>query len=193
MPATATTTSACSISPRKKIDWLTQDKWEIEGGNFSPDGKSVTWTANVDGNTDIYVHDLATGKTTSLPLPKGVNASGRRGVRLHSRWLAPALLPQRSDVTQRCLGLFRGRWQVATDYAFAGGRRALRGHGRAVPGALSQPRRQVDHLRLRVRALQHGAQRTERSGSLCSRRSDLADREFLQPHHPARWSTRATW
>ena len=42
----------------KKIDWLTQDKWEIEGGNFSPDGKSVTWTANVDGNTDIYLHDL---------------------------------------------------------------------------------------------------------------------------------------
>jgi dipeptidyl aminopeptidase/acylaminoacyl peptidase len=27
----------------------------------------------VDGNTDIYVHDLATGKTTSLPLPKGLN------------------------------------------------------------------------------------------------------------------------
>src|SRR5437016_1025863 len=38
----------------KKIDWLTQDKWEIEGGNFSPDGKYLTWTANVDGNTDIY-------------------------------------------------------------------------------------------------------------------------------------------
>ena len=60
----------------KKIDWLTEDKWEISAGNFSPDGKSVTWTANVDGNTDIYIHDLATGKTTSLPLPKGVNTLG---------------------------------------------------------------------------------------------------------------------
>jgi len=60
----------------KKIDWLTQDKWEIEGGNFSPDGKSVTWIANVDGNTQIYVHDLGSGKTTSLPLPKGVNRLG---------------------------------------------------------------------------------------------------------------------
>jgi dipeptidyl aminopeptidase/acylaminoacyl peptidase len=59
-----------------KIDWLTQDKWEISGGNFSPDGKSVTWTANVDGNIDIYLHDLASGKTTSLPLPKGVNGLG---------------------------------------------------------------------------------------------------------------------
>jgi dipeptidyl aminopeptidase/acylaminoacyl peptidase len=59
-----------------KVDWFTQDKWEIEGGNFSPDGKSVTWTANVEGNTEIHVHDLASGKTTSLPLPKGVNHLG---------------------------------------------------------------------------------------------------------------------
>jgi dipeptidyl aminopeptidase/acylaminoacyl peptidase len=57
----------------KKIAWLTKDKWEIGGGEFSPDGKRVTWTANVDGNTDIYIHDLVTGKTTSLPLPKGLN------------------------------------------------------------------------------------------------------------------------
>jgi dipeptidyl aminopeptidase/acylaminoacyl peptidase len=57
----------------RKISWLTKDKWEINGGEFSPDGKRVTWTANVDGNTDIYVRDLATGKTTSLPLPKGLN------------------------------------------------------------------------------------------------------------------------
>jgi dipeptidyl aminopeptidase/acylaminoacyl peptidase len=60
----------------RTINWLTQDKWEISAGNFSPDGKSVTWIANVDGNTDIYLHDLAAGKTTSLPLPKGVNGPG---------------------------------------------------------------------------------------------------------------------
>jgi dipeptidyl aminopeptidase/acylaminoacyl peptidase len=60
----------------KKIDWLTQDKWEIGGGNFSPDGKSATWIANVDGNTDIYLGDLASGKSTSLPLPKGMNGLG---------------------------------------------------------------------------------------------------------------------
>jgi len=59
-----------------KISWLTQDKWEISGGNFSSDSKSITWTANVDGNTDIYLHDIASGKTTSLPLPKGVNQVG---------------------------------------------------------------------------------------------------------------------
>jgi dipeptidyl aminopeptidase/acylaminoacyl peptidase len=62
----------------KKITWLTKEKWEIRGGEFFPDGKRVTWTANVDGNTDIYVHDLATGKTSALPLPKGQNNSGSR-------------------------------------------------------------------------------------------------------------------
>jgi dipeptidyl aminopeptidase/acylaminoacyl peptidase len=57
----------------KRIRWLTQDKWEIQGGNFSPDGKSVVWTANVDGNTSIYLHDVGSGKTAQLPLPAGVN------------------------------------------------------------------------------------------------------------------------
>ena len=60
----------------KKIKWLTEEKWEVQGGHFSPDGKSVTWRANVDGNTDIYIHDLVTGKTAKLPLPKGVNTFG---------------------------------------------------------------------------------------------------------------------
>src|SRR5437660_7168696 len=60
----------------KKIDWLTQHKWEMSAGNFSPDGKFVAWTANGEGNTDIYLHDLVSGKTTSLPLPKGVNQLG---------------------------------------------------------------------------------------------------------------------
>jgi dipeptidyl aminopeptidase/acylaminoacyl peptidase len=60
----------------KQIHWLTQDKWEVSGGSFSPDGKKVTWTANVDGNTDIYLHDFDSTRTTSLPLPKGVNSPG---------------------------------------------------------------------------------------------------------------------
>jgi len=60
----------------KKIDWLTKDKWEISGGGFSPDGKLVTWTANVDGNTDVFTHNMVTGKTAALPLPKGVNGLG---------------------------------------------------------------------------------------------------------------------
>ena len=57
----------------KKIHWLTQDKWEIQGAGFSPDGKSLVYVANVDGNIDIYLHNLTTGKTHALPLPKGLN------------------------------------------------------------------------------------------------------------------------
>ena len=57
----------------KKIAWLTKDKWEIHGESFSPDGKSLTWTANVDGDTNIYLHTLATNKTTMMPLPRGLN------------------------------------------------------------------------------------------------------------------------
>src|SRR5579862_5973657 len=56
-----------------EIKWLTQDKWEIRGGEFSPDGKRLTFSANVDGNEDIYLHDLAIGKSTALAIPKGVN------------------------------------------------------------------------------------------------------------------------
>jgi dipeptidyl aminopeptidase/acylaminoacyl peptidase len=57
----------------KKIAWVTKDKWEIRGGEFSPNGKHIIFSANVDGNEDIYLHDLATGKSTELAIPKGVN------------------------------------------------------------------------------------------------------------------------
>ena len=62
----------------KKIHWLTNDKWEVSGESFSADGKFLTYTANVDGNTDIYLYDIASGKARALPLPKGVNHSAGR-------------------------------------------------------------------------------------------------------------------
>ncbi|MGO8986808.1 MAG: prolyl oligopeptidase family serine peptidase [Terriglobales bacterium] len=62
----------------KKIHWVTQDKWEISGESFSPNGKFLTYNANVDGCTDIYLYDTASGKARALPLPQGVNlAAGR--------------------------------------------------------------------------------------------------------------------
>jgi dipeptidyl aminopeptidase/acylaminoacyl peptidase len=56
-----------------KITWLTEEKWEINSGQFSPDGKLLTWTRNADGNTDIVTYDLATQKARPLPLPQGIN------------------------------------------------------------------------------------------------------------------------
>lgn len=55
------------------IKWLTKDKWEIRGHEFSPDGRRVIFSANVDGGEDIYFYDLATGKSTPLEMPRGVN------------------------------------------------------------------------------------------------------------------------
>ena len=60
----------------KKIEWLTNDKWQINAGTFSPDGKSLTWNANVDGDTNIYVYDIASKRVESLPLKAGVNTLG---------------------------------------------------------------------------------------------------------------------
>jgi dipeptidyl aminopeptidase/acylaminoacyl peptidase len=57
----------------KKISWLTKDKWEISGASFAPAGRYVSWTANVDGNLGIYLHNLATDATRELPLPNGIN------------------------------------------------------------------------------------------------------------------------
>lgn len=56
-----------------EIRWITKDKWETRGHEFYPDGKNVVFSANVDGNEDIYVHDLRTGKSSQLQTIKGVN------------------------------------------------------------------------------------------------------------------------
>ncbi|MGA9642521.1 MAG: S9 family peptidase [Terriglobales bacterium] len=57
----------------KKVQWITQDKWAITGHNFTPDGKALTYTANVDGNTAIYWYDIAAGNAREMPLPNGLN------------------------------------------------------------------------------------------------------------------------
>jgi dipeptidyl aminopeptidase/acylaminoacyl peptidase len=60
----------------KKIEWLTNDKWQIAAGTFSPDGKSLTWTAEVEGNSYIYQYDVAGKHPEALPLKAGVNTLG---------------------------------------------------------------------------------------------------------------------
>ena len=60
----------------RKIDWLTNDKWQIAAGTFSPDGKSLTWTADVEGNSYIYLYDVASRHAEPLPLKPGVNTLG---------------------------------------------------------------------------------------------------------------------
>jgi dipeptidyl aminopeptidase/acylaminoacyl peptidase len=58
----------------KKIIWLTAEKWETTSGKFSPDGKRLTWTTNIDGQQDIYVYDIAARHVQALPIAKGINS-----------------------------------------------------------------------------------------------------------------------
>jgi dipeptidyl aminopeptidase/acylaminoacyl peptidase len=57
----------------KKVSWLTEEKWEINTGQFSPDGKLLTWVRNADGNSEIVTYDLAKREQRALPLPNGIN------------------------------------------------------------------------------------------------------------------------
>jgi dipeptidyl aminopeptidase/acylaminoacyl peptidase len=57
----------------KKVSWLTEEKWEINTGQFSPDGKLLTWVRNADGNSEIVTYDLAKREQRVLLLPNGIN------------------------------------------------------------------------------------------------------------------------
>ena len=56
-----------------KIQWLTDEKWKVVSGAFSSDGKRLTWLTNIDGNDQIAVYDIDNKRTTTLPLPDGLN------------------------------------------------------------------------------------------------------------------------
>lgn len=57
----------------KKIEWLTQNKSNSEAGSFSPDGKTITWVSNINGNKEIFFYDVNKKERHILPVAKGVN------------------------------------------------------------------------------------------------------------------------
>jgi dipeptidyl aminopeptidase/acylaminoacyl peptidase len=58
----------------KEISWVTNDKWEVHAGSFSPDGHNIVWAANVDGREALFSSPAAGGAVQRLPLRDGVNA-----------------------------------------------------------------------------------------------------------------------
>jgi dipeptidyl aminopeptidase/acylaminoacyl peptidase len=56
------------------VTWLTEEKWETQSGSFSPDGRWLTYEANVDGNGELYSYNPATKKLTRLPVGSGFNS-----------------------------------------------------------------------------------------------------------------------
>ena len=56
----------------RKRTWVTDTKWEADAGQFSPDGKTFSYTVNADGRTNIYLADRESGKPTLLQFAEGI-------------------------------------------------------------------------------------------------------------------------
>jgi dipeptidyl aminopeptidase/acylaminoacyl peptidase len=57
----------------QKWIWVTHTKWEDQSGDFSPTGKTFTYTLNADGLTDPYLVSLPSMRAEKLPLEPGLN------------------------------------------------------------------------------------------------------------------------
>jgi dipeptidyl aminopeptidase/acylaminoacyl peptidase len=58
----------------KQMTWVTDTKWEVSPGDFSPTGKSFTYVLNADGVTDVMLVDRATMHAARVPTESGLNA-----------------------------------------------------------------------------------------------------------------------
>jgi dipeptidyl aminopeptidase/acylaminoacyl peptidase len=56
--------------------WVTDVKWEVFPGEFSPDGKSFTYILNADGRMNLFLVDRKANRATKLPFPDGINFPG---------------------------------------------------------------------------------------------------------------------
>jgi dipeptidyl aminopeptidase/acylaminoacyl peptidase len=56
-----------------KRTWVTHTQWEANSRDFSPAGKSFTYTVNADGETDTFVVDISSMHTQKLLLGAGRN------------------------------------------------------------------------------------------------------------------------
>jgi dipeptidyl aminopeptidase/acylaminoacyl peptidase len=59
--------------PEKKLEWVTDTQWDASSGDFSPDGKSFTYTIDADGQIDAYLGDVATKASKKIPIARGMN------------------------------------------------------------------------------------------------------------------------
>ncbi len=57
----------------RNLKWVTDLKWEADAGDFSPDGKWLTYSVNEDGRDDAYIASVSSGPGRKLAMPTGVN------------------------------------------------------------------------------------------------------------------------
>jgi dipeptidyl aminopeptidase/acylaminoacyl peptidase len=57
----------------KQMRWVTKTEWEASSGEFSPDGRSFTYSLNADGRTTVEFVDRASLKANDRGVPAGLN------------------------------------------------------------------------------------------------------------------------
>jgi dipeptidyl aminopeptidase/acylaminoacyl peptidase len=57
----------------KRLSWVTSIEWEAAAGDFSSDGKYLSYTINEDGRTRAFLVERATGHAAEVDLPAGLN------------------------------------------------------------------------------------------------------------------------
>jgi dipeptidyl aminopeptidase/acylaminoacyl peptidase len=58
----------------RKLNWVTDTRWEATSGDFSHDGIWFTYMINADGRTDLYLVNAATRQAEKIDVPAGVNS-----------------------------------------------------------------------------------------------------------------------
>src|SRR5581483_2640597 len=53
----------------QKLSWVTDLKWEASAGDFSPDGRSFTYTVNEDGRTDTFIANAKILRSEKIDIP----------------------------------------------------------------------------------------------------------------------------
>ena len=56
----------------KRLTWITNQKWEADAGDISPTGKTASYVINADGQTTLFLFDLATMQAHRLAAPQGL-------------------------------------------------------------------------------------------------------------------------
>ena len=57
----------------KQMRWVTKTQWEASSGEFSPDGRTFTYSLNADGRTTVEFVDRANLKANDRAVPAGLN------------------------------------------------------------------------------------------------------------------------
>jgi dipeptidyl aminopeptidase/acylaminoacyl peptidase len=63
---------ACMDADSGELDWIAAPDWDVEHVALSRDERTLVWSVNVGGASELHLHDLATGRDRDpLQLPPG--------------------------------------------------------------------------------------------------------------------------